>query len=100
MGAARAFVDQVLTDEARLWPDFLLQLSPSYRRNAAVDELARDGLLHPLCAEIFRNAEGQPFRLYEHQRAAFEPATGGSSYVVTSGTGSGKSLTYRNSKAP
>jgi Lhr-like helicase len=91
---ARAFVDQALTDEARLWPDFLLQLSPSYRRSAAVDELVRDGLLHPACGEIFQNADGQPFRLYEHQRAAFEQARGGSSYVVTSGTGSGKSLTY------
>ena len=91
---ARAFVDQALTDEMRLWPDFLLQLSPSYRRNATVNELAGSGLLHPLCGEIFRNAEGQPFRLYEHQRAAFEQAARGFSYVVTSGTGSGKSLTY------
>ncbi|MBI4516867.1 MAG: DEAD/DEAH box helicase [Deltaproteobacteria bacterium] len=91
---ARAFVDQALADEARLWPDFLLQLSPSYRRNTTVVELARTGALHSDCGEIFRNADGQPFRLYEHQRAALELAARRVSYVVTSGTGSGKSLTY------
>jgi len=26
---ARAFVDQALDEESRLWPDFLLQVSPS-----------------------------------------------------------------------
>lgn len=91
---ARTFVDQALTDEGRLWPDFLLQLSPSYRRNATVDELAREGIIHSLTAEIFRNASGQPFRLYEHQRRALDQAARRFSYVVTSGTGSGKSLTY------
>lgn len=29
---ARAFVEQTLDAEARLWPDFLLQISPSYDR--------------------------------------------------------------------
>ena len=77
-----------------LWPDPLLQLSPAYVRAATVDELAARGALHPVTAEVFRSEGGQPFRLYRHQERAFELARGGRSYVVTSGTGSGKSLTY------
>ncbi|WP_333691814.1 DEAD/DEAH box helicase [Chloroflexus sp.] len=91
---ARAFVDHALDAESRLWPDFLLQLSPSYRRTATVDELAQQQVIHPTTARIFRAQDGKPFSLYQHQVAAIERAARGESYVVTSGTGSGKSLTY------
>ena len=91
---ARAFVEQTLDAEARLWPDFLLQVSPSYDRVAKVDDLAAAGELHPETAQIFRTLEGDPFYLYKHQVEALEQANAGASYVVTSGTGSGKSLTY------
>ncbi|MEJ5241177.1 MAG: DEAD/DEAH box helicase [Anaerolineales bacterium] len=90
----REFVDRVLEQEARLWPDFLLQLSPSYRRGLSVDELAQKGILHPETARIFRNPRGEPYVLYHHQQQAIEQARRGAGYVVTSGTGSGKSLTY------
>jgi hypothetical protein len=36
---AREFIDHELLDEARLWPEALLQVSPSYARFAAVDDL-------------------------------------------------------------
>lgn len=36
---AREFVERALVEEAHLWPDFLLQVSPSYVRTATVDEL-------------------------------------------------------------
>ena len=88
---ARAYVEQALMEEARLWPEFLLQVSPSYARTATVDQL--EGL-RPEVASIFRAEGGQPFHLYKHQVEAFERATRRESYVVTSGTGSGKSLTY------
>ncbi len=32
----RQYVEQALVEEARLWPDFLLQVSPSYARSATV----------------------------------------------------------------
>jgi hypothetical protein len=38
--------------------------------------------------------QGQPFPLYQHQVEATERASRRESYVVTSGTGSGQSLTY------
>lgn len=90
----RAFVDQALNEEAHLWPDFLLQISPSYRRASTVDDLARAGLIHQETAHIFRTPQGNPLRLYLHQEQAIQKAGRGESYVVTSGTGSGKSLTY------
>lgn len=66
---AREFVDRELVDEARLWPDFLLQVSPSYARAATVDELVAGG--HPLedAARIFRTPNGQPFHLYQQLEA-------------------------------
>lgn len=90
----RAFVDQALDEEAHLWPDFLLQVSPSYQRGVSVDDLARQGRLHSETARIFRTPQGRPFYLYRHQEQAIEKASRSESYVVTSGTGSGKSLTY------
>lgn len=90
----RQYVDSALDEEARLWPPFLLQLSPSYERGPTVDELAAQGALHPETARLFRTAAGAPFRLYRHQVQALAKARQGESYVVTSGTGSGKSLTY------
>ena len=92
---ARQAVDQALIEEARLWPPFLLQVSPSYERPETVAEVADRGSLHTEVAQIFRDGKGKPFRLYRHQVEALDHATRlGESYVVTSGTGSGKSLTY------
>jgi ATP-dependent helicase YprA (DUF1998 family) len=91
---ARQFVEQALVAEARLWPDFLLQVSPAYARAATVDELAAQGVLHAETARIYRTPEGHPFHLYQHQIEALNKARHGASYIVPSGTGSGKSLTY------
>lgn len=89
----RQFVFEQLND-GHLWPDFLLQVSPAYKRAATVDELAQQGVLHPETARIFRTADGKPYHLYQHQVEALGKAVQGRSYIVTSGTGSGKSLTY------
>ena len=91
---ARAFVDHALIEEAELWPESLLQLSPSYARAASVDELAAKGTITKEAAAIFRAANGSPFYLYQHQVEALEKAIKGESYIVTSGTGSGKSVAY------
>ena len=91
---ARAFIEHELVAEARLWPEALLQVSPSYSRVASVDDLAVRGVILSETAQIFRNERGEPFFLYQHQVEAMEHASRRQSYVVTSGTGSGKSLTY------
>ncbi len=91
---ALEFVDHTLETERQLWPDYLLQVSPSYAREESVDQLCARGALHAETAQIFRRPGGKPFELFRHQAEALASAGRKESYVVTSGTGSGKSLTY------
>lgn len=89
----RGFVEEKLFQKDSLWPEALLQLNPSYAEGATVQELSAQGRLHPLCGEIFCR-DGEPLRLYHHQQAAIERGLAHQSFVITSGTGSGKTLTY------
>ena len=90
----RKFVHRGLS-EGVLWPEPLLQLNPAYAPGRTVPELVAEGLLHPLCARFFMDARtGQPFRLHIHQEQAVRIAARREPYVLTTGTGSGKSLTY------
>ncbi|MFS8779863.1 DEAD/DEAH box helicase [Synechococcus sp. W55.1] len=91
---AQAFVNQALEEGIHLWPEPLIQLSPVYVPGPTVDELAEAGRIAQETARIFRFEDGRPFRLYRHQEEAIEKALAGESFVVTSGTGSGKSLCY------
>ena len=79
--------------EDRYWPEPLIQINPSYKRSTDVGTLVSNGVLHPGCADIFR-ADGQPLSLYKHQEQAVALAAEGESFVVTTGTGSGKSLCF------
>lgn len=91
---AQEFVNQALKEEASLWPEPLVQISPTYEPGATVDNLAQEGLIAPETAMVFRQPDGRPFRLYRHQEEAIRMALARESFVVTSGTGSGKSLCY------
>jgi len=95
--ALRAKVDEEMARGA-LWPDPLLQLNPAYESGGSVEDLVRAGTLHAECAKIFRRKtdadHGTPLQLYRHQVEAIDVAARGEPYVVTTGTGSGKSLTY------
>jgi superfamily II DNA/RNA helicase len=76
------------------WPDPWLSLNPSFATGGTITELAGQGLLQPECEKIFRHPNGKVLRLHQHQREAIEAARTGQSYVLTTGTGSGKSLAY------
>lgn len=79
--------------KGRFWPDPLLQINPSYKRGANLETLIAAGALDARVAEIFR-ADGAPLNLYKHQEQAVVNASQGESFVVTTGTGSGKSLCF------
>ena len=59
-----------------------------------MSELVDQGLLQPPARDIFRLENGRQLRLHRHQKEAVEAARTGKSYVLTTGTGSGKSLAY------
>jgi superfamily II DNA/RNA helicase/very-short-patch-repair endonuclease len=85
--------------EGLLWPDPLIQLNPAFEPGAWIDEMVADGTLHPECSKIFRikpekSDEGNPLRLHRHQVDAIKAAKSDANYVLTTGTGSGKSLAY------
>ncbi|QJB47241.1 DEAD/DEAH box helicase [Dolichospermum flos-aquae] len=88
----REFVNQEL-EKGQLWTNPLVQLNPKYRPGATVTELVNSGILHPECTQYF-SKNGKPFHFHYHQQQAFETAEKQEPYVLTTGTGSGKSMTY------
>jgi superfamily II DNA/RNA helicase len=90
----REFIEESLIKKRELWPDVLIQVNPSYEYASTVDALVEKGKLHPLCSEIFRNRSETSLKLFRHQQEAIEKALTREHFVVTSGTGSGKTLTY------
>jgi len=82
-----------------LWPEPLIQLNPAFQPANNVDGLVDGGILHKTCKAIFRrktedDIAGSKLRLHQHQEDAIRVAQSGANYVLTTGTGSGKSLAY------
>ena len=85
--------------EGQFWPAPLIQLNPNFESGGYVDDLVAAGTLDAECAKVFRlksgdNPFGEPLLLHRHQTDAIEIARRVESYVLTTGTGSGKSLAY------
>ncbi len=74
--------------ENKLWPAPLIQFNPGYEKGLSFKELCSSGVLNKELRNIF------DFTPHKHQEHAIRLGTSGKSFVVTSGTGSGKSLTY------
>jgi ATP-dependent helicase YprA (DUF1998 family) len=72
-----------------LWPEPLLQFNPSFEMYGSLEKLAQAGDIHSDIRDIFKG-----YSLYKHQVEAIRLGTSGKDFIVTSGTGSGKSLTY------
>lgn len=83
-------------DEGKFWPEPLLQINPKYKSADNIAALVKSSVLDPGCQAVFRESPQQTngIELYLHQREAVAHANAGESYVVTTGTGSGKSLCF------
>ena len=90
--------DQLLRGDQ--WPEPWISLNPMFASGGSVRDLVTEGLLHDECERIFRvkhdlsDAGGRDITFHRHQRDAIEVAASKKSYVLTTGTGSGKSLAY------
>lgn len=94
----RAYVD-VEYGSQKYWPEPLIQVNPNFQPGGTVESLCQAGQLAAKCSEIFRfgktaSSAGHSLPLYKHQVEAISLASAGESYVLTTGTGSGKSLSY------
>ena len=90
----KKLVNSSLIEKKALWPDALIQVNPNYEPAGSLDICATEEKLHPDIPIIFRDRDKKSIILYQHQREAIKKANENRSYVVTTGTGSGKSLTY------
>src|ERR1051325_11870329 len=89
---ADAKIKEVVESElakGKLWPEPLLQFNPAFEIAGTVDDVVVKAALHPALRDIFKG-----YKLYRHQVEAIQLGTTSKDFIVTSGTGSGKSLTY------
>ena len=84
----REFVEKEFESEGLL-PEPLIQFNPSYKKDESVSDLIAKSIIHPDLKAIFGS-----YSLYKHQVEAIKNGASQKGFVVTSGTGSGKSLTY------
>ena len=95
----KAFVDGCF-QSGSLWPDPLIQLNPTFKPGKTVAELVAEGVLHSGCAQVFRREKttavgsGEDLLFHQHQEDAIRKSLQDRNYVLTTGTGSGKSLSY------
>lgn len=80
-------------DAGRFWPDALLSINPRFLQGPTIDDLVTSGDLDEATGKIFRFGPA-PLRFHRHQAQSIAKARAGQSYVVTTGTGSGKSLCF------
>ena len=77
------------------WPEPLLQINPHYQMGESVTQLVSQGILDPECQRLFLNKKtGTPLDFYVHQGRAITAAARHENYILTTGTGSGKSLSF------
>ena len=76
-------------EKGKFWPEPLIQFNPSYETGQSIQSLCENNILHDDLKEVFKDYE-----LYKHQVEAIKKGCLDNDFIVTSGTGSGKSLTF------
>ena len=75
--------------QEKLWPKALIQFNPNYQKGESVKDMIARGLpIHQDLDKFFANS------FYKHQQEAIELGCQDKEFIVTSGTGSGKSRTF------
>ncbi len=84
----------------RFWPEPMIQINPRFKGAGSVGQLVQGGDLVSGLEKIFHNSDAEinapdrSLQLHQHQLDAITLANQRKSFVVTTGTGSGKSLCY------
>lgn len=81
-------------DSGNLYPEPLIQFNPSFETGGRVEDLVSSGILVRDFNNLFYDEKGESWSIYKHQKEAIIKGNEGKGFIVTSGTGSGKSLTY------
>src|SRR5258705_1805044 len=82
------FVDSEIHNK-KLWPEPLVQFNPTFEKGKSLQNFIKDRNLNQDLENFFLGYE-----LYKHQEEAITLGSSGREFIVTSGTGSGKALTY------
>ena len=84
-----AFVANAVANRQMLWQEPIIQISKRFKSGLTIKELIAKKWLHPATEQIFK------IDPYSHQQRAVEiTCRDEKNLVVTTGTGSGKSLTF------
>ena len=79
----------------KFWPEPLIGLNPQFKEGRSIVQLVREGLIDPAMEQVFALGEPRtPLLLHRHQDEATVKALQRRNYIVTTGTGSGKSLCF------
>ncbi len=81
-------------NSGNLYPEPLVQFNPSFESGGKVEDLVNAKILVEDFNDIFYDETGKSWSIYKHQTEAIIKGNEGKDFVVTSGTGSGKSLIY------
>ena len=85
----------VVYDSQKFWPEPLIGLNPQFKAGRSIVNLAADGVVDPALEQVFALGDPRkPISLHRHQDEALMKALQHRNYIVTTGTGSGKSLCF------
>jgi superfamily II DNA/RNA helicase len=86
----KAFVEDGINKRKMLWQEPVIQISKRFKAGLPITELISKNWLHPSCANVYNN-----FIPYAHQQKAVEIVSHKKeNLIVTTGTGSGKSICF------
>lgn len=87
-------IDAVYESE-RFWPEPLIGINPQFMPGRSIAELVLEGVVDPALQQVFgMGRPRKPLSLHRHQDEALMKALQRRNYIVTTGTGSGKSLCF------